>query len=62
MQGFVWSDPACAYRGSHASIHHPPCMAVGRHKQAQDMAMVVIVAGLWHESLSLGKTSPVANW
>ena len=49
------------YRWSHAPVHHPPCMAEGRHGQPQDMAMVVNVAGLWHDVLSQGKTSTVAS-
>jgi len=45
-----------SYRVSHASIHHPPRMAVGRQGQAQERIDAGIVAGVWHESLSCDKT------
>jgi len=49
QQGFgVVASCVRSYRVSHAPIHHPSCMAVGRQGQAQVSTSEVIVAGLWH--------------
>jgi len=56
LQGFGVVSGVRSYRLSHASIHHPPCMAVGRHGQAQEVSDAFIVPAVWHAGISRRKT------